>query len=78
MFQLLPLLAVTCGLRDLGTTGIWIAIAVITASIVGLVTGGLSWIDNRRSVAAVIRGGWAFCGTVCLVLAIYAFFPGCI
>ena len=75
MIHLQTLLAVTSCQPDLGTTGIWTAIGIITALIIGLVTGGLSWIDNRRTAAAVIRGGCAFGGTVCLVLAIYAFLP---
>jgi hypothetical protein len=70
MFDPLTVLAIE---PDLGTRGIWLAMAVLTALMVGLVTGGLSWVDNRRTAAAVMRGGCAFSGTVCFVLAIYAF-----
>jgi len=41
--------------------------------LIGLIAGGLSFIDNRRLPVAVIRGGVAFGATIGCLLAIYTF-----
>jgi hypothetical protein len=52
---------------------LWLLIAVLTALIVGLIAGGLSFVDDRRVAAAIIRGGVAFGATIGCMLGIYAF-----
>lgn len=59
--------------RDLGIRAVWLAIAVLAALLIGLIAGGLSFIDNRRLPVAVIRGGVAFGATIGCLLAIYTF-----
>jgi hypothetical protein len=46
--------------RDLSLRELWLAIAALAALIVGLIAGGLSFIQDRRVPAAIIRGGVAF------------------
>ncbi len=53
--------------------GIWLALAVLAALVVALITGGLSYLDNRRVPAAIIRGGVAFGATIGCLLGIFAF-----
>lgn len=52
---------------------VWLAFTVLTAVVVALVTGGLSYIDTRRVAAAVLRGGVAFGATIGCLLGIYGF-----
>ena len=60
-----------------GVTGdlrpVWLAIVVLAALVVALVACGLSFIDDRRVAAAVIRGGVAFGATIGFLLGVYAF-----
>lgn len=59
--------------HDPSLRGVWLAIAVLTALIVGLIAGGLSFVDDRRVPAAILRGGVAFGATIGCLLGIYAF-----
>lgn len=59
--------------HDPSLRGVWLAIAVLTALIVGLIAGGLSFVDDRRVAAAILRGGVAFGATIGCLLGIYAF-----
>jgi hypothetical protein len=52
---------------------VWLAIAVLAAVMVALIAGGLSFIDDRRVAAAVIRGGVAFGAAIGCLLGVYAF-----
>lgn len=49
------------------------ALAVLASLVVALVTGALSYIDNGRVAAAVIRGGVAFGATIGCLLGVYTF-----
>lgn len=46
--------------------GVWLAIAVIVAVLVGTAAGVLMWLDCRRITRAVLMGGAAFAGTITL------------
>jgi hypothetical protein len=59
--------------RDLSLRELWLAIAVLAALIVGLIAAGLSFLQDRRVPAAIIRGGVAFGATIGCLLGIYAF-----
>jgi len=61
----------TSGESDL--RGVWLALAVLASLVVALVTGALSYIDNGRVAAAVIRGGVAFGATIGCLLGVYTF-----
>lgn len=71
----------------LGVRGMWLAIIVLTAFLVALLAGVLTWaskrqpptaisstaIDSRPLAAAVLYAGAAFGGTIGLLMAIYTF-----
>jgi hypothetical protein len=75
------------GQPDLGTRGMWLAIITLTASVVALVAGILTWvskrqlptagpslaIDSRPLAAAVLYAGVAFGGTIGVLLGVYYF-----
>jgi hypothetical protein len=53
--------------------GLWLAFAVLAALVIALIAGALSYLDNRRVPAAVIRGGIAFGATIGCLLGIFAY-----
>jgi hypothetical protein len=60
----------------LGTSliGIWIAIAMLAASLVGSAGAALSWFDTRSMPRAALVGGSAAGGTLALAIAAAALF----
>jgi hypothetical protein len=40
--------------------GLWLALAVLTALVIGLIAGGLFYLDSRRVPTAIGNGGIAF------------------
>ncbi len=52
---------------------LWLAFAVLAALLVALITGALSFFDNRRVAAAIIRGGIAFGATLGCLLGVFAY-----
>lgn len=64
-------MTMTRGAVDL--RAVWLALIILAALIVALITGGLSYIDNRRVAAAVLRGGVAFGATIGCLLGVYTF-----
>jgi hypothetical protein len=54
---------------DLALRAIWLAIALLTATITGTGTGVLSRLAGVHTAKAVIAGGTAFGGTLLLILA---------
>ena len=88
MSQLHALLAVADGgQRDLGMRGMWLVVILLSASLVALVAGGLTWftkrqppaagpsavIDSRSVAAAMLYAGVAFGGTITVLLGICYF-----
>jgi hypothetical protein len=52
---------------------LWLAITVLTAVIVGGVSGLLAWAGGMNPPMAILTGGAAFSGTVLLVLTVLRF-----
>jgi hypothetical protein len=57
-------------LHDPALRAIWLAIAVLAATITGTGTGILTRLAGAHTARAVIAGGTAFGGTLMLILAI--------
>jgi hypothetical protein len=52
---------------------LWLANALVVASVVGIVACGLSWLGGMNAATSVLAGASAFAGTVALLLAIIKF-----
>jgi hypothetical protein len=55
---------------------LWVAITLLTASILGVSSGLLSWIGGANPANSILAGGGAFAGVVILILAIIHFLNG--
>jgi hypothetical protein len=53
--------------------GLWLAISVLTAVLVGFAGGLLAWASGLNPPAAVLSGGGSFAGTVLLLLTVLRF-----
>lgn len=56
--------------------GLWLAIATLTAVIVGATAGLLAWAGGLNPPTAILTGGGAFAGTVLLILTAMRFTAG--
>jgi hypothetical protein len=56
--------------------GLWLAITVLAAVLVGAGGGLLAWAGGMNPPTAILTGGGAFTGTVLLVLAMLRFVTG--
>jgi hypothetical protein len=56
--------------------GLWLAITVLTAILVGASGGLLAWAGGMNPPTAILTGGGAFTGTVLLVLTMLRFVTG--
>jgi hypothetical protein len=56
--------------------GLWLAITVLAAVIVGTAAGLLAWLGGMNPATAILTGGGAFAGTVVLVLTMVRFTAG--
>lgn len=56
--------------------GLWLAIATLTAVIVGTAAGLLAWAGGLNPPTAILTGGGAFAGTVLLILTAMRFTVG--
>lgn len=62
--------------NELAWRGVWLAIIVLAAALVGLVAGLLSWAGGMNPANAVLAGGGAFAGGVLLLLSAVQFVAG--
>jgi hypothetical protein len=53
--------------------GLWLAVTVLTAALVGITAGLLAWAGGLNPPTAILTGGAAFGSTVLLVLAVLHF-----
>ncbi len=53
--------------------GLWLAVTVLTAALVGAAAGLLAWAGELNPPTAILTGGAAFGSTVLLVLAVLHF-----
>ncbi|MEU8048095.1 hypothetical protein AB0B71_28610 [Micromonospora echinofusca] len=65
-----------CLLSNPAVRGLWLAIATLTAALVGATAGLLAWAGGLNPPTAVLTGGGAFAGTVLLVLTVIRFTTG--
>ncbi len=56
--------------------GLWLAVTVLTALLVGSVGGALAWLSGMNPPSAILTAGGAFAGTVLLLLAMLRFATG--
>jgi hypothetical protein len=56
--------------------GLWLAITVLIAILVGASGGLLAWAGGMNPPTAILTGGGAFTGTVLLVLTMLRFVTG--
>ena len=56
--------------------GLWLAITVLTAVLVGTAGGLLAWAGGMNPPTAILTGGGTFTGTVLLVLTVLRFTAG--
>jgi hypothetical protein len=63
-------------LTDSTTRGLWLAITVLTASLVGAGGALLAWAGGMNPPTALLTGGGAFMGTVLLVIKVLHFVTG--
>jgi hypothetical protein len=56
--------------------GLWLAITVLAAVLVGSAGGLLAWVGGMNPPTAILTGGGAFAGTVLLVLTMFRFTTG--
>ena len=70
---------------DRGTTGsaprrserlLWVVVALLTAALVGLVAGWLTWLGGANVANSVLAGGAAFAGASFLMLSCIQFVHG--
>jgi hypothetical protein len=61
------------GRSDLATRGIWLALAVLAAALVGSVGGLLSWIGGMNPAQAILAGAASFGATTILLLKVIRF-----
>lgn len=54
-------------------TIVWIALSLLAATMVGVLAGGLAWLDDRRLARAVLVGGGAAGGVLAFAVAAGAF-----
>jgi len=59
------------GLPELDTSlrGLWLAVFALTALVVGLIAGVLTWAAGAGVLAAIFAGAGGFVGTIVLLLA---------
>ncbi len=53
--------------------GLWLAITVLTAALIGAVGGLLAWSGGMNPPTAILTGGGAFTGTVLLIITMLRF-----
>ena len=53
--------------------GLWLAITVLTAALIGVAAGVLAWVGGLNPPTAILSGGATFGGTVLLVLTVLRF-----
>jgi hypothetical protein len=58
--------------------GLWLAIIVLTAVLLGVSGGLLGWVGGLNAPTAVLTGGGAFGGAVMLGLAVLRFAAGAV
>ncbi|SCF23296.1 hypothetical protein GA0070558_1689 [Micromonospora haikouensis] len=63
-------------LTDPTARGLWLAIATLTAVIVGATAGLLAWAGGLNPPTAILTAGGAFAGTMLLFLTIVRFTAG--
>jgi hypothetical protein len=63
-------------LTDSTVRGLWLAITVLAAVLVGSAGGLLAWAGGMNPPTAVLTGGGAFTGTALLVLTMLRFTTG--
>ncbi|MEU5949591.1 hypothetical protein ABZ793_29090 [Micromonospora sp. NPDC047465] len=56
--------------------GLWLAIAALTAGLVGTAAGLLAWAGGLNPPTAVLTGGGGFASTVLLILTAVQFTTG--
>ncbi|MEU7935264.1 hypothetical protein [Micromonospora echinofusca] len=56
--------------------GLWLAIAALTAGLVGAAAGLLAWAGGLNPPTAVLTGGGSFAGTMLLILTAIQFTTG--
>jgi hypothetical protein len=56
--------------------GLWLAIAALTAVLVGATAGLLAWAGGLNPPTAVLTGGGGFAGTILLILTAVRFTAG--
>lgn len=56
--------------------GLWLAITVLAAVLVGTAGGLLAWTGGMNPPSAILTGGGAFTGTVLLILTMLRFTNG--
>lgn len=61
---------------DPAVRGLGLAIATLTAALVGATAGLLAWAGGLNPPTAILTGGGAFAGTLLLVLAAVRFTTG--
>ncbi|PWU52742.1 hypothetical protein DLJ47_18000 [Micromonospora sp. S4605] len=63
-------------MTTLTVRGIWLAIAALTAVLVGATAGLLAWAGGLNPPTAVLTGGAGFGGTLLLILTAVRFTAG--
>ncbi len=58
--------------------GLWLAITVLSAVLIGTAGGLLAWIGGLNPPTAILTGGGTFAGTVLLVLTMLRFTTGAV
>jgi hypothetical protein len=68
-----PFWKVPVVLTDATVRGLWLAITALSATLIGIAAGVLSWLGGLNPPTAILTGGGAFGGTVLLALAVLRF-----